>query len=206
MNEHPGFDELLAHAFGEVDETRASGIAAHVATCAECAAVLARVDLVRATVRADAALVPSDTALARVRGLTVRRVRVRPESVSAFASPKRVVASLTFDGRSAAAFAGLRGGAAPYVLRYALDALDLDLEIEPTGDEAKRRRVTGQVSTPEPVGPLPVAFAEAGSLRPVLELATDDDGMFFAEVPAGTYDLLIQLDDSLVVAPSLEMG
>jgi anti-sigma factor RsiW len=200
-------DELLAYAVGELDETRMPAIAAHIAACAECAAAMEKIVLVRETVRADAALVPSVDALARVRALIAGRARSRPERASVFASLNHVVASLTFDGRSPMALAGLRGGTTAYVLRYALDTLDLDLEIEPAGGaETERWRVTGQISTPDPVGPRPVAIAEAGSLRPILELATDDDGMFFAELPAGTYDVLIQLDDDLVVAPSLEVG
>jgi anti-sigma factor RsiW len=208
MNSHPvSDDELLAYAFGELDETKTPAIAAHVATCGDCAAAMARFEFVRATVRADAALVPSSKVRARVRALIGGRARSRGERVAAFSSPKQLVAALTFDGRAPAALAGLRGGSTAYVVRYALDTLDLDLQIEPAGGiEAGRWRVTGQVSTPEPVGPLPVAFAEMGSLRPIQELATDDDGMFFAELPDGLYDVLIQLDDSLVVAPGLEMG
>jgi hypothetical protein len=207
MNEHPESDELLAYAFGDLDEMKTPVIASHVAACAACAAAMERVELVRATVRADAALAPSPMALSRVMALATGRARSRPERASAFASLKQIVASLAFDGRSSMALAGLRGSTTAYLLRYALGTLDLDLEIEPVGGaDAGSWRITGQVSAPEPVGPLPLAFAAAGSLQPLRELATDADGMFFAELPAGFYDVLIQLDDSLVVVPGLEVG
>jgi hypothetical protein len=207
MNEHPESDELLAYALGDLDATRTPAITAHVATCTDCAAVIARVEMVRATVRADAALAPSARALARVTALAAGRARPRPERISGIAALKRVVASLTFDSRSSPAHAGLRGHTTAYLLRYELDTLDLDLEIEPAGGpDVESWQITGQISAPDPIGPLPLAFAAPGSLQPLRELRTDADGMFFAELPPGTYDALIQLDDHLVTVPGLEVG
>jgi len=208
MSNHPvSEDQLMAHAFGDLGAEGDPAFASHLAGCGECAAVLARFDLVRATVCTDATLVPSNAALTRVLGLMAGRQQAAFERPSAFASLKRLVASLVFDGRAAPAMAGLRGATTAYVLRYSLDGLDVDLEIEPiAGDEHGRWQVTGQIDGPEPAGALALAFAESGSRRPAGDVRTDEDGMFFAELAAGSYDLLIQLADSLVVVPDVEVG
>src|SRR5262245_41247585 len=116
MNEHPESDELLAYSFGELGETTTASIAVHLATCAKCATTIERLALIQATVRADAAMAPSADARARVLALAADRARPRTERASAFASLKRVVASLTFDGRSSTALAGLRGETTAYML------------------------------------------------------------------------------------------
>ena len=161
MNDHPvSDDDLLAYAFGKPDPRKAPGIAAHITTCPSCAATLARIALVRATVRADVALVPSAAASMRVKALIAGRARPALERASVFASLRHVVASLTFDGRSALALSGLRGGTDAYVMSYALDALDVDLEIAPSGErEGDRWQVTGQVSAAEPAKALRLASA-----------------------------------------------
>ena len=47
---------------------------------------------------------------------------------------------------------------------------------------ADRWQVTGQIDRPEPKGTLALAFAESGSRRPAVEVRSDEDGMFFAEL------------------------
>jgi anti-sigma factor RsiW len=208
MNDHPvSNDDLLGYAFGDPDQTNTPDLAAHVAACPACAATLARFALVQSTVRAEATLVPSVAAMARVKALINGRglpATVRP---SVFATLKHVVASLTFDGRSAFALAGLRGTTDAYLLRYAHDEIDVDLEIAPAEEqEIERWRITGQVSAAEPTGSLELAFAEVGSTQAVVDVLSDDDGMFFANLSRGRYDLLIRMAENVIVVPDLEVG
>lgn len=207
MNGHPTDNDLIAYAFGDPDQRNDLDLAGHLTACPACAATLATFALVQSTVRIDATLVLSAATVARVKALIADRREPAAEPSSMFATLKRVVATLTFDGRSAVAFAGLRGATDAYVLRYAHGEIDVDLEIAPSGDEETDHWVvTGQVSAADPTGPLDLAIAMPGSTQPVVQLLSDDDGMFFANVARGRYDLLIRFADHVIVAPDLEVG
>jgi hypothetical protein len=207
MNDHPTDNDLIAYAFGDPDQRNRPDLATHLASCQDCSATLARFFLVQSTVRADATLVPSATAVARVKALIADRRQAAIEPVSIFATLRRVVAMLTFDGRSEVALAGLRGASEAYMMRYTYGELDVDLEIAPSGDdETGPWLITGQVSTAESSGPIELAFAEPGGIQPVVELLSDEDGMFFANLSRGRYDLLIRMAENVIVAPDLEVG
>jgi anti-sigma factor RsiW len=208
MTKHPVSDNaLFAYALGDADLPDRATIAAHVDACPACAARLARIELVRTTVQVDAALRPSPAALTRVKALAAVRVRAaEPERESSLlASLRRLAAALTFDSRAAPALAGLRGATDGYVLAFATDELDVDLQIEPVGGmEGARWRLTGQIDTAIPT--VVVALAEPGSVRPLFSAAVESDGMFEFEIAGGTYDLLVQLAEAVVVVPNLEVG
>jgi hypothetical protein len=208
MDNHPvSAEDLFAHAHGDLDQRTASAIAAHVAMCPACAATLARFEIVRMTIRADATLTPTALTSAWIRALIASRKRPAVIRQSAFAPLKRVVAALKFDGRAPLALGELRGSAEAYLVKYAADDLDVDLEIAPAGTtDGGRWQVTGQVSAPLPSGSYVLAFTEPGGKQPVIELQSDDDGMFFVELSSGPYDLLVQTSDTVVVIPNLEVG
>jgi anti-sigma factor RsiW len=208
MNDHPiSDDDLLAYASGDPVQRDNRPLAAHLATCPACAATLARFTLVQTSVRTDATIVPSAAAISRVNALIAGRRQPAPEQPSIFATLKRVVASLTFDGRSTYALAGLRGSTDAYLMRYAHDEVEVDLEIAPPGEqEIERWQITGQVSAAEPTGSFDVAFAEAGRSQPLVGLLSGDDGVFFASLSQGRYDLLIRMPENVIVVPDLEVG
>jgi anti-sigma factor RsiW len=204
MSDHPVSDVALLDYFaGDLPLQQKPDVAAHVASCPSCAATLARFNRVRAAVHADAGFVPSPAMVMRAKKLTGGRERASSERWSPFASLKQFVASLTFDGRSAPAPAGLRGETTSYLVTYSHEVLDVDLELEPKAAGSRRWRVTGQVSTEESIDA--VGFVEPGSIQPLVTIEVDGDGMFFSEVDAGTYDLLVRLAEAVVVVPNVEV-
>lgn len=204
---HPVLDEdLISFAADDPGLANATAVAGHVAVCPECAATVARYRLVRQAVRADAALAPSPAALAHVRALAGGLGRAQPAPASPFAGLRRLVAALGFDGLTRPAFAGLRGADQGYQLAYAVDGIEIDLQVDPPPAGGDRWQVMGQLAGTAGVAETDVVLAEPGGDDPFVRTTTDDDGLFSFEAAAGTYDVLLRLPEGLLVLPGLALG
>jgi hypothetical protein len=210
---HPiSYEELVAFASGESGPVKLALIETHVGSCPDCAATVARLRLVQATVRADASQAPSAAALKRVLDLASGLERAAPRRQSnPFAGLRRLVAALGFDGRAQPATAGLRGQIEGYHLVYSREGIEVDLAVAPD-DRATasgledRWTVMGQVAGSGGTGAVPVALAEPGTLAPLVETVADEEGMFTICAPGGTYDLLVGLPEGVLILPRLTLA
>lgn len=203
MPSHPvPYERLIAYAADELDEPEAAAVASHLATCAECAATLARFRTVRAVLRSDDSEAPPAATLVRARGLFAQR-RPAPEANWL----QRVLARLTFDSRAGPALVGARGIGRGYQLAFESDVADVDLELEPGEEPAGDRwRLLGQVAVHEDAPVAAVRLASPGTTTPVVQTTADEHGLFTLQAPLGRYDLLVSLPRVLLVLPDIEIG
>jgi anti-sigma factor RsiW len=201
---HAQHEELFAHLLGELGPGESELLTAHLEACAECRAMLARVEAVRSVIQADNAAGPSAAALARVKDLMANRkpTRALPSPID---SIRRVFAPLTFDSRQGYAMAGLRGSADSYLLTYEHGDIAFDLEIEPPmpGTDAPWH-VTGQFASSET--PLPAAVTVIGGRGLTVTASCDEHGVFSITLEPGDYDLQIVQDREVIVFPEIDVG
>lgn len=205
MAGHPiDIQTLLAFAAGDLTAAAAAPVAAHLVSCARCAATVGRYRAVRAAGRADQSEAPPADTLARARALFAeRRATARPAPGWHDALP-RLVAALTFDSRTA--WAGARGGVGGYQLGWECDRADIDLHL---AREGRDWHLLGQVmahdegALPLTVALLPIATADTEAAR--LATPTDARGRFTLRAAPGRYDLHVMLPDAHIVLPHLDL-
>lgn len=202
------YETLIAYAAGELAETEAAPVAAHLAADPEAAAVVARYRAVRDTVAGDDSVPPPAAVVARAKAIFPRGERA---TAAPLANLRRVVATLGFDSRRGLALAGYRGGGGEgYRLAYESEAGEVDLQLEPPGDPtgapASPWRLLGQVDLAEETPGIRVALAQPGAAAPAAEAEADPHGVFAADVSPGRYELTIALPTAVMVVPNLEVG
>ena len=212
MSRHPvSYELLIAFAGGEIAGSEAETIAAHVATCPDCAATVARFSATQAAVADEAwASVPA-AAMTRAKDLFAR-FGPRPavaERTSPLAGLRRLVAAITFDSTAGAGLAGARGAGQAYTLVYSSDVAEVELQVEPTPGSATRGewQIMGQITPREETGPevVRVGLAAPGG-EPEAWVDADEHGYFSLLTTPGRYDILIALPAALLSLPSLDVG
>lgn len=213
MSRHPvPYERLIAYASGETAAGEGEAIAAHLATCPDCAATVARFAVARAAVT-DAAWAPVPVAaMDRAKGLFAQfgpRPAPPVERTSPLAALRRLVGSVTFDSASGLGLAGARGSGDAYTLVYSSEVAEVDLQVEPAAgaDSAGEWQIMGQI-TPreEPTADgVRVGLATPGD-EPPSWVAADAHGYFALRAAPGRYDLLIELPSVLLSLPALDIG
>ena len=212
MSRHPvSYELLLAFAGGEIAGSEAETIAAHVATCPECAATVARYSAARAAVADEAwAPVPA-AAMTQAKDLFARfgpspAVAERP---SPLAGLRRLVAAISFDSTAGAGLAGARGAGEAYTLVYSSDVAEVELQVEPLSGSATRGewQIMGQIAPRHESGPevVRVGLAAPGG-EPDVWINADEHGYFSFLTTPGRYDILIALPAALLSLPALDVG
>ncbi len=197
----PNFEELLAYAANEITGPRADDIRRHLNENPADAALVARAVRTIATMRADDTVAPPAAVTTRAKELFAKAVRTSTPSLTE--TIRRIVASLTFDSRTQPALAGYRSVAQAVVLSFAVEGIEVDLQIEPPSTRDGREwRMIGQVSSNRlPAG---VALRESLSGAVVREAVSEAHGGFRFAAPAGSYEIAIRIGDDEVVLPSIE--
>lgn len=175
---------------------------AHLASCAQCAGELSRLQQVIGLMRTDASEDAPHNALAHALNLfDARRRAATPESRSGKSVVGRVLAALSFDSTQNAPAYGLRSAhAAARQLLFSAGDNDLDLRIAPSGDEWT---LSGQVLGACTGGEIELEDA-AGAIVAVASLNDACEFRLHA-VPTGVYTLRLRLGESVVEVPALEL-
>jgi len=187
-----GIEQLLDFVQGRAEAALADQIQTHLASgCARCQGDVEWVhQIVRLTASDDSVEPPSWVLNRAIRLFPAPSEQPKPSLL------QRLVASLVFDSLTQLQPAGVRQSisAARQVLYRASD-WDVDLSFE-AGEQPETIDITGQVlkeeASPEEVAGIPVHLAQAGKI--LFSAQTDQLGEFtFDHVPAGTYELSIEL-------------
>lgn len=197
----PSFDELLAYAANELDATRMSEVRQHLASNTTDAGVVREIERTLGVMRGDDSVAPPEAVMARARALFHKAVRVNAPTLTE--KLRRIVAQLTFDNRRQPALAGYRSVAQAIVLSFAVDGVEVDLQIEPPAKrEADQWRMMGQVNADRlPAG---IALRDAQTGTVVREAVSETHGGFRFAAPAGKYEIAIRIGDDEVVLPDVE--
>ena len=207
--EHPELDDLLAYADGHstMEGLDISGLKTHLASCDDCAGIVALYQLVAGTVRGDALTAPSPAVLARAKALFPEQGAARQSPLQDVLQPvRRVLADLIFDsyGGVTPGLAGFRGGGDRH-MTFVAEAVQIDLHLQAPVMRGGVWQIHGQVDAASAVSSL-VDMVHAGDEQAVARVRTDEQGMFALEAPAGQYDLLVRLPDVIHVLPGLSIG
>jgi hypothetical protein len=194
---HPPFDRLVDLVRGDLSAEQQAEFVAHIATCSYCAAEVAWIEHIRELYRTDDSTSAPPTALAPVRSFFSSGVVLHGAG-----QLRRITAVLTFDSKHAPLVIGMRSGmAVKRQLVFRAEELDLDLHVVPTGakwiisGQVLGSDADGQAELHEETGAL-LATAPLNNLRQFT----------LPPVAAGTYTLIVQLDDTVIEIPGLEIG
>ena len=181
--QHVASNRMVDLARGHLPAAEQQPIRSHIATCAECAARMARIERLVAEASADdSEEVPEHVVARAVRLMHQRNAAARP------ASPRRITAALRFDSARMPLAMGKRSrpsGARQVVFETGLH--DVVVRIKPAGDRcAIWGQVLGAVSGGQVAIEGPVsAQAELNSLSE----------FSLPPVPPGSYALTLRLND-----------
>lgn len=200
------YQQVVEFAADELGDQEAAVVAAHVASCAECAATVARYRAVRKALRSTAAIAPPVATIARAKAIFPRRPSHPPLS-RPVEVVKRGIARLAFDSRSGLALSGVRGAGSTYHVMYEGDLADVDLQVERLPErEGGAWQIVGQVAVDEPLSHVVVALVPSDAVLPTAEVEADEYGVFTVRAQEGRYDLHIRLTSALMIVPDLEIG
>lgn len=203
-------EHLIAYVLGELSQAEADALAAAVRTDP---AARAQLDHVRAsleTLRAagrEAELwkVPPDS--------RARLLRLCPAAPSSWLADLRdrtreVLAGLLFDGRSAAAAAGMRGSTREQHVIYGVDDVEIDLRLTPETtpidpQRVRKYRVYGQIAGAADANSVVLRGFDAGD---AVSSAVDADGVFALDAAPGEYELTISTAERVFVVPFVQLA
>lgn len=198
------FETLLAFAAGELRGPAAEAVQRALAAQPQLAARLERIRMVLETMRRDDSVAPPAETLRRAQALFVAPVAERGGLLDA---ARRLVASLVYDSRVAPAVAGFRGLEDSFQLSYTCGADTLDLECAPLGDAPQTAwSILGQIDSQQAVGGLRAELVRQDTGVAAATTQTDEHGVFRMEAPAGSYELRIQIRDTVIVFPDVELS
>ena len=205
----PTLEQLAAYAFGELSGMEAAQIESAMRSTPSLAKSADRIRQLIATLKSDDTVAPSRFTIERVVAMFVddgaRPARTAPNGSSPLDHVRKVVATLVFNSRSQPALAGFRGAVGNVQMAFETDAGTIDLQIRP-GKNPRVWKVQGQISCEEVAGLIDAAAVEAHSGRHIDSVRVDEHGRFHLTLPAGLYELHLQVDDHVVVLPNLDVG
>ncbi len=206
MSSHPvPYERLIDYAADDLSDLEAAAVAAHVATCTDCAATVSRYRAVRRVLNSAETVGPPLAVIARARAL------FRHAQPSARAGRLQgllpVVARLAFDSQKGPVLIGVRGTGDPRHIVFESDVEDVDLQMEPVTEHGETVwHILGQVGLDELPPVIPIALVQTGSTLPALEMDADEHGIFSLQAVKGQYDLHVRLPSTLLILPDLEIG
>jgi hypothetical protein len=196
---HPTFSSLLAYSENALPPETAAEIEAHLAApCAHCQTDLARVRAVLdALVRQNKTVAPPATIVRRA----IAAFQPRPSP----AQQLRTIADLIFDSFRQAPLAAVRGAAQSRQMLFTAEGLDIDLHITAEPDNVT---LMGQVLGARTFDAQSSPFVRLYHAGDVLDAARADAlGQFaFRAVPAGLYDLGVEVEAREIIIEGLELG
>lgn len=192
---HPPFDRLADLVSGDLSTDQRAEIAAHVATCPLCADQVAWLEHILELHYTDNSESAPPLAIASVTEFFRSEVAPLGEK-----SRRRITAELTFDSAHMPPAIGIRSDTATkrqMVFRAA--EFELDIHVTSTGSGWI---ISGQVFGSDEGG-----HAELQGLAGPLQVPLNDLRQFaLSPVVAGTYTLIIDLNDTVIEIPGLEIG
>lgn len=198
---HPNYETLINYIEDHLPEAEQAGIDEHLShSCQECSDKIARLRLVLAAVAEDKNATPPP-------GVLQRAIAAHREKTASERRPLlRVLAEMLFDSRLQLSPMATRGAAHARQMLFATPQVDIDLSVTP---EHQEHHLVGQILDRAQADQYPSAFVslqnETGSLLRSME--TDSLGQFtFRQIPPGTYDLVIDLEDQEVSITGLEFS
>jgi hypothetical protein len=198
---HPTYETLINHIEYQLPDSERARLEQHLLhPCQQCNDKIAQLRLVLDAAVADTTTAPSPSVLLRaVAAYQERTTTVHRPFLS-------VLAELLFDSRLQLSPMASRGAARTRQMLFATQEVDIDLNITP---EHREHNLVGQILDREQADEYPLAFVslenETGTLLRSME--TDALGQFtFKQIPAGVYELVIDLGDQEVAITGLEFG
>lgn len=200
------FEQLVAYAAGELTAPERLAVEQHIAQNPAAAAAVSLYRSLRDAARADDTVAPPAATLAAAKQLMADQLARKPAAGSGWLETlRRTVADLVFDSRPRLAAAGLRGAGESYQLAFESPAASIDLEIERYVEGGQTRfRLMGQVTPNAQIAIGTVALSAPGAFVPVTMTQADERGVFSLSTEAGTYDVLITVEDAIVILPGVE--
>lgn len=197
---HTPFERLADLAEGRIAPGDERALRAHLAACPTCAGEFAEVERVTNLMRADNSVdPPRDVLMSAVRLFDSRPAR---EGVVAGVI-RRVVASLTFDSLAPGLAFGVRSSqtVASRQLIFSAGDVDVDLRLAATSEGwAVSGQILGECAGGR--AELSGADEEAGARAELNKLCE----FALTPVPAGSYTLRLDLGDTLVEVPGLDLN
>jgi hypothetical protein len=182
---HLNFETLLNYVEGSLNPEAASAVEAHLnQPCTRCRALSGQIAELLHLMTHDNTVAPPQPLLQRM--LAVVKRHTAPDR-------PRIPAALVFNSWQHAPLAAVRGSGQAHQLLFSAEGLDIDLHLTSSQDETT---VRGQIlgSDQDKAQPAPVVNLYSGGDF-VATTATDRLGQFvFQSIPAGTYELHIELD------------
>lgn len=204
---HPTLDQITSLVDGTLSSREGREVKAHLASgCSRCENAAARARTTLDALR-EHALTPAPPVLVE-RALEALRARRAPAGALARRAATLVarIATLVLDSGRSPAPAGVRSSAAAAVrqLVYEWDADRFTVRVQRSGSH-DRYEIMGQVLLTEGVvGGLRVTLRpEKGRSQRVLSESTGE--FLFANVPAGSYSILVECPGGTVSLPGIEL-
>jgi hypothetical protein len=192
---HPPFDRLVGLVKGDLANDQRAEVAAHAAACPECAAEIGWLEHLLDLFHTDDSQSAPSSAIARI--ISSFPATATPQAAD---GPQRMVAVLVFDSARMRLAPSMRS-AAPVKRQMVFRAaeLGLDIHVVPAG---LAWTISGQVLGSDEGGQV-VLRGQAAALQATLN---DLSQFTLPPVASGTYTLIVQLKDTAIEIPSLEIG
>lgn len=192
---HPDFETLLEYTENTLAPDKRAQIEAHLAgSCADCRAVLSHLTLTLNLLNQTHLATPPKPVLQQA--ITAFRASLKPRL--------RIPALLVFDNFRQASFAAVRGAARVRQLLYMAEEVDIDVQITPSEGHTT---LVGQVLGNDLGGTQSLAKVRLeGQTETFGYSTTNNFGLFsFHQVPAGSYNLTVELGTKEITIEGLEL-
>lgn len=196
------YEQLIQFAAGELNAADQQRVALHVQANPQAAATVAAFRQAADAIRTDLSVAPPAETLARAKQLFA----TRPQPASAPSWLERaqcLLAHLVFDSRPQAALAGVRGPGSGFQLAFESNVADVDLSVEPAADDTWR--LMGQVTPRTGSGAAEVVITLHGTLAPIRTVSTDEHGVFTLDMPPGSFDVFVAVQNTVVVLQNVDL-
>lgn len=192
--ERVAFTEILALALGELDGPRAARCEALLGADPESLETLNRVRSALQVMRSDDSVMPPAAIVARVKQIFAASLPVRPTWLDTL---QQWVAGILYDSRRAPALAGFRAAQESVQLTYAVDADEIDLQLEPPSEGETRWTIFGQLPQRASNQAETCLMNSGGDL--IATTRADEHGVFRFKAAPGNYSLAIRWESERAV-------
>jgi anti-sigma factor RsiW len=192
---HPPFDRLVGLVKGDLATDQRAEVAAHVAACSECAAQISWLGHLLDLFHTDDSESAPSSAIAHIRSLFP--AMVTPQAADGW---RRMIAVLVFDSARMPLAPSMRSRAlVKRQLMFTAAELGLDIHVASTGSAWT---ISGQVLGSDEGGHVALQ-GQAATFQATLN---DLSQFTLPPVASGTYTLIVQLKDTVIEIPTLEIG
>ncbi|MBL8762581.1 MAG: hypothetical protein JNL50_14900 [Phycisphaerae bacterium] len=209
MNEPVSNEDLVALALGELDPARRSDVEARIAASPDAARTLASITMALRTMKADDSVAPPPEVLRRALSLVRNPAPAQPSLMDVAGDlagrAREFLCTLVRDTLAEPALAGFRGTTESRHLSFECDVAEIDLQVSPTQDDA-RRTIRGQVAPLNNDAVARVSWRSTLTGAPEQEIRADESGVFVLECPVGVYELSARVGDSVVRVPPINVA